>query len=158
MPSPLGCEVDLGTKIIRFFGCEDDKAKVSAVEKRLALVTSQLRTRSGLTNKERRALSNEGNVLRRWLDPYPGATRTKDAPWLFPEARTPEERRRMLNRFRNPTPKRRKPTNRRAREARRWHREQPPPLGLGTLQTRPGCNPPVVPMEVLESLRSLRES
>jgi hypothetical protein len=150
------CEVDLETKTIRFFACKDQEAMISAAEKRFALVISQLDARSGLTNRERRALNREANILRRWLDPYPGATRTKD-PWLFPEARTPEERRRMLNRVRNPIPTRRKTTNRRAREARRWYREQPPPFGLGTTQTRPDCNPPVVPMEVLKRLRSLRE-
>ena len=123
-----GCEVDLKTRAIRFLGCEDQEAMISAAEKRVALVTSQLDERSGLTNRERRALNREANILRRWLSP---------------DAKTPEQRRRALNRLRNQrraimTNQRRKPTKRRARKARRDYREQ------RTLQKRPDYTPPVL--------------
>jgi hypothetical protein len=138
MPSPPGCEVNLRTKAIRFFGCEDDKAKINAVEKHLAEVTRQLKARSGLTNKERRALNREANILRRWLEPK--ASLKMD--------------RRVLKSIRNLglsiTPNRRwKPSKRRGREARRWNREQ-------NLQRRPDYDPCVITTDELECIRRLR--
>src|SRR6266480_3797385 len=136
MPSPPGCEVDLRTKTIRFFGCEDQQAMISAVEKRLALVTSQLRSRSGLTNRERRALSNEGNVLRRWLSTE---FETPDSP----------EVKKSLNNLRYA--RRKKPTKRRARKARQLYSEQ-----HTHLQRRPDYNPPpVITLDQLELMRRL---
>jgi hypothetical protein len=113
---------------------------ISAAEKRAALVTSQLDARSGLTNKERRALSNERNILRRWL---------------FPDAETPLRRPgllKSLTNLRKSMAKPRKPTKRRARQARRTYREQ-----HTELQRRPDhTQKPVISMEQLERARRLR--
>jgi hypothetical protein len=139
MSSPPGCELDLRTKAIRFFGCEDEKSNVNAVEKRLALVTSQ---RSGLTNKKRRALNREANILRRWLSP---------------DARTSDWRSRLkgLKRSINNLKfsRRRKRTKRTVREARRTYREQ-----HTHLQRRPDyTQKPVISMDELEHIRRLRD-
>lgn len=136
-----GCELNLKTRAIRFLGCEDQEAMIRAAEKRFALVTSHLDAHSGLTNRERRALNREANILHRWL---------------FPDAKTPGERRRALNILGNQrraimTTQRRKPTKRRAREARRDYREH------RTLQKRPDYTQPIVlSVEGRERLRRLR--
>jgi hypothetical protein len=136
-----GCEVDLKTRAIRFLGCEDQEAMIRAAEHRLAASSDMIGARSGFTNRDRRALNQEIKILRRWLSP---------------DAKTPEQRRRALNRLRNQrraitTNQRRKTTKRRAREARRDYREQ------RTLQKRPDYAPPIVlSIEGRERLRRLR--
>jgi hypothetical protein len=62
----MTCEVDLATKGIRFLGCEGYEAMTSAVDERIAQLTSRLDARSGLTNRERRALNRERNFLQKW--------------------------------------------------------------------------------------------
>ena len=101
---------------------------ISVAENRVAALSSMIGARSGFTNRERRALNREAKILRRWL---------------FPDAETPGQRRRQLNRLKNQrraiiTTRRRKPTKRRAREARRDYREQ------RALQKRPDYTQPVV--------------
>jgi hypothetical protein len=132
-----GCDVDLKTRAIRFLGCKDQEAMIRAAENRAALVTSQLDARSGLTNRERRALSNERNILRRWLEPKAS---------LKIDHRPLNNIRKQLSV--TPT-RRRKPSKRRARDARRWNREQ-------NLQRRPDYDPCVVNMEQLEQIQQLR--
>jgi hypothetical protein len=133
------CEVDLEAKTIRFFACRDQEAMISAAEKRFALVTGQLDARSGLTNRERRALNREANILRRWL---------------FPDAKTPRERRlsiKMANNLQRASgASGRKTIRRRAREARRDYREQ------HTLEKRPDYTPsPVISQDQLKRMRQL---
>ena len=131
------CEVNLKTRAIRFLGCEDQEAMISAAENRFALVTSQLDARSGLTSRERRALSNERNILCRWLEPKAS---------LKVDHRALNSIKQRLS----VTPNRRqKPSKRRARDARRWNREQ-------NLQRRPDYDPCVISMEQLEQIRQLR--
>jgi hypothetical protein len=134
-----GCEVDLKTRAIRFLGCEDQEAMMSVAENRVAALSSMIGARSGFTNRERRALNKEVRILRGWLSP---------------DAKTPEQRRRALNRLRNQrraitTNQRRKATKRRAREARRDYREQ------RTLEKRPDYTPPVLSVDELKRLRRL---
>jgi hypothetical protein len=110
---------------------------ISAAENRTALVTSQLDARSGLTSRERRALSNERNILRRWLEPKAS---------LKIDHRALNNIRKQLSVTPN---RRRKPSKRRARDARRWNREQ-------NLQRRPDYDPCVVSTDQLEQIRQLR--
>jgi len=126
----MTCEVDLTTASIRFHGCESDEAKISAAERQLAMVAGQLNARSGFTNRERRQLKREANILRRWL---------------FPDART-------LSRARLQSIANRrycalsalsgqgwpKPSKRQRREARRNYRDAPP------IERRPDYKPPVL--------------
>jgi hypothetical protein len=72
------CEVSLGTKEIRFLGDnrEDKEAQIRAAEKRAALVELELKARSGLTNRNRRALNRETNCLHEWLALRTGFSRT----------------------------------------------------------------------------------
>jgi hypothetical protein len=123
------CEVDLKTKEIRFAGCEDDNAMIGMAEERLAAVTRQLGAKSGLTNRERRELSREANILRRWL--FPDDKRSVNQRGMH--ARLINRRRRALS-----GEKSRKPSKRECREARRHYREQ------HTLQKRPDYRAPVV--------------
>jgi len=76
----MTCGVDLATKMIRFAGCENREAMTAAAEKRLALVSAQLNGKGGLTNRERRVLSRERNLLSYWLMPErDNLTRARDA-------------------------------------------------------------------------------
>jgi len=117
----MTCEVDLTKASIRFSSCE---------------------SKSGLTNRERRALNREANILRRWLSP--------DARMLTRArfARIANRRRRALSGERL-----RKPTKREAREARCAYREQ----HTQPVQRRPNYEPPVLtePMrlELIEARR-----
>jgi hypothetical protein len=63
----MTCEVDLAAKTIRF-DCEDHEAQRTAVEKRIAQLTSMVNARSGWTNRGRRALNRERRFLLRWMD------------------------------------------------------------------------------------------
>jgi hypothetical protein len=134
-PAP-GCEVDLKTMAIRFSGCEGDKATIGLVEERLAAVTRQLGARSGLTNRERRELSREANILRRWL--FPDDKRSVNQRGV--RARLINRRRRALS-VNASGEKSRKPSKRECREARRHYREQHAP------QKRPDYHTPVMMTE-----------
>jgi hypothetical protein len=137
------CEVDLETKEIRFLGCEDDEAMINAAEKRLALVTSQLSARSGLTNRERRELNREGDILCRWLFPDDKRLATQRG-----------EHARLINRHNRALSgeKWRKPSKRERREARRHYREQ------HTVQKRPDYRPAaVLPETTRQELIKSRE-
>jgi hypothetical protein len=116
---------------------------ISAAEKRLALVTSQLSARSGLTNRERRELNREGDILRRWL--FPDDTRL---------ANQRGEHARLINRHSRALSgeKWRKPSKRERREARRHYREE------HAVQKRPDYHPAVVlPETTRQELISRRD-
>jgi len=139
----MTCEVDLTTKEIRFLGYGGDEAMINAAEKRLALVTSQLSARSGLTNRERRELNREGNILRRWLSPDGKKLATQRGDLA-----------RLINRHSRALSgeKWRKRSKRERREARRHYREQ------HTLQKRPDYHPAVVlPEKTRQELIKSRE-
>ena len=138
--------VDLATKKVHFTGCDDREAMVGAAGDRLALINSQLNARSGSTNRERRMLNREANILRRWLWPD-----------YKPPAKQRSERNRFLNGFRNRRRSRKltkwgwpKPTKRECREARRTYREE------HTQWKRPDWSQPVVCSEE-ERARLLRK-
>jgi hypothetical protein len=136
------CEVNLETKKIRFLGCEDGEAMINAAEKRLALVTSRLSARSGLTNRYRRELNREGNILRRWLSPDGKKLATQRGNLA-----------RLINRHNRALSGQgwRKPSKRQRRDARRHYREQ------HTLQKRPDYRPPVMTEEERLELIKSRE-
>jgi hypothetical protein len=126
--APVSQKIDFKTSAIQFHGCENNAMRVSAAEKRLASVTSQLNMSSGLTPRECKALTREAKILQRWL---------------FPNM-TPTTRRRGPNRAKNQrrvistNQRGRNPTKRAARAARRSFREQ------NTLEIRPDYVQPVV--------------
>ena len=57
------CTVDLATKTIRFEGCKDREARCDAVKARIALLEDMMARPSGFTNRERRAMRREKNLL-----------------------------------------------------------------------------------------------
>src|SRR5262249_44053006 len=124
-------EVDLGAKQIRFHGCETAEAKISVAKTRLALVTSQLSARSGLTNRERKALNREANILRRWLFP--------DGQGL---ANQRGQNARLINRHRQALKggSWRKPNKRERRTARRVYKEE----HIQPVQKRPDYRQPIL--------------
>lgn len=66
-----GCEVDLKTRAIRFLGCEDQEAMISAAENRVAALSSMIGARSGFTNRQRQGMNRERNFLRKWRYAWP---------------------------------------------------------------------------------------
>jgi hypothetical protein len=65
-----GYDVDLKTRAIRFLGCKDQEAMISAAENRVAALSSMIGARSGFTNRERRGMNRERNCLHRWCSTW----------------------------------------------------------------------------------------
>jgi hypothetical protein len=59
------CEFDTATKKFRFWNCAGEADEIRAAKTRIEQNRKQLNTPSGLTNRERRALHNEADVLER---------------------------------------------------------------------------------------------
>ena len=66
-----GCDVDLKTRAIRFLGCADREAMISAAEKRVAALSDMIAARSGFTNRQRREMNRERNFLHKWRAAWP---------------------------------------------------------------------------------------
>ncbi len=68
-PPRCECELDPNTGKVRkinFFNCPDDQnARTHVAANRIAQIEKQLAGRSGFTNRERRNLAKEANVLER---------------------------------------------------------------------------------------------
>jgi hypothetical protein len=131
---PQISQVSLESREIRFPGCDSHEAKVIAVEKRLVSVADQLAARSGVTNRERRALSREANMLRRWLSPDGNIPPRK-------------QRRQQASVSNLQRRKRRKLTKRERREVRKSYRERTP------IQVWPDYSPQVISVDQLEAIR-----
>ncbi len=138
------CEVSLDPREIRFRGCDSDEARIAAVKQRLSLIDGQLEARSGPTNKERRALNREANVLRRWLSPDDSLVKL------------PRSEKAKISNLRSGirSAKRRKPTKRERRVSRRAYREQ----HELHVQVRPDYSPPVFSLDELKAIRRIHEA
>ena len=64
-PPRCECERYANGWKIRYFNCDDEDAKACAVKNRVDQLEEQRRGRSGLTNRERRALASQLNFLKR---------------------------------------------------------------------------------------------
>ena len=60
------CDVDLKTRAIRFLGCADREAMISAAEKRAAAVSGMIGAHTGFTNRQRQRMNRERNFLHWW--------------------------------------------------------------------------------------------
>jgi hypothetical protein len=64
-PPRCECERSPNGWKVRYFNCDDENTQAYAVKNRVEQIEGQRRGRSGLTNRERRALASELNFLKR---------------------------------------------------------------------------------------------